>query len=164
MQHAFPTTIGSVVSIVEDKNYVTPAISLTEDTIKDISKQTLFTDGEEPDGVEGEYRDPNDGAALHAIYPPDSVKPESVTLWGCRDYDEALAYVTRRWKQLSLRRCLITVEVEGEGNVIPVGTPVHVTHRLLGENPVLCVVNSVTPKDEFSITLEMHRHVPEVFS
>ena len=164
MQHAFPTTIGSVVSIVEDKNYVTPAISLTEDTIKDISKQTLFTDGEEPDGVEGEYRDPNDGAALHAIYPTDSVKPESVTLWGCRDYDEALAYVTRRWKQLSLRRCLITVEVEGEGNVIPVGTPVHVTHRLLGENPVLCVVNSVTPKDEFSITLEMHRHVPEVFS
>jgi len=164
MQHAFPTVVGSMVSIVEDKNHILPSMSLSEDTIVKITKQTMFTDGEEPDGVEGEYRDPGDGAALYAIYPPDAVKPESVTLWGCRDYATALAYVTQRWKQLSLRRCLVSVEVEGEGHVIPVGTPVHVTHSLLGPDPVLCIVNSVTANDEFSTTIEMHRHVPEVFT
>jgi hypothetical protein len=164
VQHAFPTTIGSTISVVEDKNHSVPYMSFIEDNIVSITEQYLFTDGEEPDGVEAEYRDPSDGAALYALYPAASVKPETVVLWGCRDYNTALAYATRRWNQLSLRRRLITIEVEGEGNVIPVGSPIQITHRFLGPDPVLCVVNAVTPKDEFSLTIETHRHVPEVFS
>jgi hypothetical protein len=124
----------------------------------------LTSDGEEPDGVEGAYRDPDDNAELFAVYPPYASDPETVQLYGCRTYAEALAYVRQRWLQLCLRRRLVTLEAELEGHVVVVGTPVHITHPLLGDEPVLCIVNSVTVKDEFTCTIELHIHEPGVFA
>lgn len=164
MIHASPTMVGSLISIIEDKNYTAPVMALTEETIKSLSIAFLTSDGEEPDGVEGAYRDPDDNAEMFAIYPKDAVDPETVTLYGCRTYDSALAYVRQRWLQLKLRRTLITLETELEGHVVVVGSPINVTHPLLGEEPVLCIVNSVAPKDEFYSTIDLHKHEPGVFS
>jgi hypothetical protein len=163
MTHAAPTMSGSVVSLVEDRDYVVPEIVLNRDTIKSLSLTFLFPDGTEVDGVEAEYRHPEDNAQLFAIYPSTSINPENIVLFGCRDYTTALAYATRRWKQLSLRRLLVTIEVELDGEVIRVGAPVCISHPKLGPTPVLCIARSVTPKDEFSYTIELHRHEPEVY-
>lgn len=164
MQHAAPTMIGSVVSIVEDTDVSVGTFALTEDTIKSLTLTYVFSDGEEPDGVEGEYRDPNDNAALYVCWPTTAVNPEAVTLWGCRDYDTALAYVKQRWNQLVYRRRLIKLETELEGHVLAVGAPVTVRHPLLGAEPVLCVVQAVTPQDEFSVSVDLHVHQPEVYA
>lgn len=164
MQHAAPTMIGSVVSIVEDVNHSVGTFALTEDTITNLSMTYLFSDGDEPDGVEGEYRDPRDNAALYVCWPTAAVNPEAVTLWGCRDYNTALAYVQQRWNQLVYRRRLIHLETELEGHVLVVGQPVTVRHPLLGDDPVLCVVNAVSPKEEFSVSVDLHIHQPEVYA
>ena len=164
MQHAAPTMIGSVVSIVEDVNHSVGTFALTEDTITNLSMTYLFSDGDEPDGVEGEYRDPRDNAALYVCWPIAAANPEAVTLWGCRDYNTALAYVQQRWNQLVYRRRLIHLETELEGHVLVVGQPVTVRHPLLGDDPVLCVVNAVSPKEEFSVSVDLHIHQPEVYA
>jgi hypothetical protein len=164
--HTTPTMDGSLITFVEDKDYTVGEILFTQDMVKSLSLTFMFPDGNEVDGVEIEYRDPNDNAQLFAIYPADSVNPEKSELWGCRDYDEALAYATRRWKQLYLRRLLISMDVELEGQIVRVGAPVSIIHPKLDANldPVLCVVNAVKPKDEFEHTIELHRHESGVFA
>jgi hypothetical protein len=166
MVRTVPTMAGSLISFVEDMNYTVGEISFTPENINSLSVTFVFPDGNAVDGVEGEYRDPHDNAQLYAIYPPDSANPESINLWGCRDYDEALAYVTQRWKQISLRRLLVTMDVELEGQIVRIGAPVEISHPKLNSNldPVLCIVNSVKPKDEFLHTIELHRHEPGVYS
>lgn len=164
MQHAAPTLLGSVVSIVEDTNVTTGTFALNEDNIKSLTMTYLFSDGEEPDGVEGEYRDPQDNAALYVCWPTAAVNPEAITLWGCRDYNTALAYVKQRWNQLVYRRKLIHLETELEGHVLAIGAPVTVKHPLMGPDPVLCVVQAVTPQEEFSVSVDLHVHQPEVYA
>ena len=168
VQHTAPTMSGSLITLVEDKKHTVHQFALTEDQIKDLTLTFIFPDGNEVDGVEGEYRDSKDNAQLFAIYPPDSVNPEQVTIWGCRNYATALAYVTQRWNQLRLRRLLISAKVELYGHVIPVGSPVLITHRnlrdALGSNDgVLCVVQSVSADDSYSLTIDAHRHEPGVY-
>jgi len=165
MVHTAPTMAGALISLVEDKDYLVHEFALTEDTIKSLSLTFLFDDGTEVDGVEGAYRDPNDSAELFVTYPPTAVNPEKVQLFGCRNEANALAYVTQRWKQLALRRLLVTIETELEGEVIRVGAPILVTHPLLmaGE-PTLCVVHSIKANGEFGRTLECHRHESGVYA
>ena len=163
MVHAAPTVLGSIVSVVEDKDHSVGTFALTESTIKGLTMTYLFSDGEDADGVEGEYRDPTDNAALYVCWPEAAQRPESVTLWGCRDYASALAFVQQRWRQLVYRRRLIKLETELEGHVLPVGSPVTVQHPLLGSAPVLCVVDAVNPQEEFSISIDLHIHQAEVY-
>ncbi len=165
MVHTAPTMSGSLVTLVEDKNYLVPEFSLTTDTIKALSLTFLFPDGEEVDGVEAEYRDPDDNAQLFVTYPSTALNPEKIVLFGCRDYYAALAYATQRWKQLSLRRLLVTAETELEAEVIRVGAPVNITHpKLNGGAATLCIVHSVKSTGEFDKTIEFHRHEPGVYA
>lgn len=165
MVHTAPTMAGSLISLVEDKDYLVHEFALTEDTIKSLSLTFLFDDGTEVDGIEGAYRDPDDTAELFVTYPPTAVNPEKVELFGCRNEANALAYVTQRWKQLSLRRLLVTIETELEGEVIRVGAPILVTHpTLMSGVPTMCVVHSIKANGEFARTLECHRHESGVYA
>lgn len=165
MVHTAPTMAGALISLVEDKDYLVYEFALTTDTIKSLSLTFLFDDGTETDGIEGAYRDPDDSAELFVTYPPTAVNPERVQLFGCRNEANALAYVTQRWKQISLRRLLVTIETELEGEVIRVGAPILVTHPMLMAGvPTMCVVHSIKANGEFGRTLECHRHESGVYA
>jgi hypothetical protein len=164
LQFAAVSSNGSLITIVEDLNHTVPYYAFDESSISAISFSYLFSEPDDYDGVEGEYRDPITNGQLYAMYPTTADNPEQVTLWGCRDRLQAEAYVERRWKQKLLRRRLVSFDVELEGNIIPVGEPISIQHRLTGSEPVLYVVSSVTPKDEFAFTIEAIRHEPGVFT
>lgn len=163
LQHAAPITYGSTISIIEDYNNTIPVMKFTEENILSLTQQFLFSDGNEADGVEGEYRDFIDNSPMYVVYPENAVDPEKITLWGCRDYNQALAFVKRRWLQLKYRRQLVSFDVELEGQLLIVGSCISLIHRMLGDQLVLCIVNSVRPKDELISTVETHRYDPRVY-
>lgn len=168
IQHAAPALLGSVVTLIQDRDHTTADMEFSEEmnNIKDgsVSLTYMFATYDEPDGVEVAYRNQSDGSQRYVVYPPTAVDPEQIDLKGCRDRIAALAYATQRWKQLRLRRRLISFDTELDAHVVPVGSPIYVKHRLLGMQRVLYVVNSVTPKGEFLSTIAAHRHESGVFS
>ncbi len=164
MQSAIPMTTGSLVSLVADQQRSCANAALTEAQIKSVVLSYHFAEIADFDGVEGEYKNPDDNAAEYITEPFDAVNPDRITLWGCKDTATATAYVKRYWKQMQYRRRTLTIELEGEGNVLQVGDTVDITYAPLELNALRCVVNSCRASDEFSTTLEATVYQPEVFA
>jgi hypothetical protein len=56
------------------------------------------------------------------------------------------------------------VETELDAEIIPVGSPVQITHPNLNNGePTLCIANAVTANGEFSRTIEFHRHESGIY-
>jgi hypothetical protein len=165
VQHVFPTMQGPVITVVEDKNYTVSFMDFDVHTIiKDSMTRTFITPNEsDKDGVEVSYINADDGSELYALFPETSADSEQVALPGCRSYSVAIAYAEQRWRQVCLRRELISFDTEMEAHVIMVGVPINVSHPLLGDDPVMYIVNAVTPKDKYTATIAAHKHEPGVF-
>lgn len=169
MRFAAPTLIGALLTAIEDKEYFCGKVRFTEDNIINISLAYHFGTGDEPDGVEGAYVDPADGATVYEIFPADSAEPKQVSIPGCTQRSDALAYIERLWKQMKYRRRLVTLEVEMEGHLLVYGTPIRINHEIfagLDEEDVedqMAIVRSVEPGDDGTFQIEAFLHEPRVF-
>lgn len=164
MQSAIPITTGSVVSIVADEAVVNSNSVLTDAQIKSAIMSYRFSELADYDGVEGEYKNPADNAAEYVIEPFDSVNPDKIVLWGCKDSVTATTFVKRYWKQMKYRRRTLSLELEGDGHSIQLGDAVDVTYTPLELDALCCIVQSIKVSDEFSTTVELTVYQPEVFS
>jgi hypothetical protein len=164
MAHAAPVASGGLISIAEDEQVFTTNFSFTEDNINDLRVSFVQPASTDYDGVEGEYKNPDDNAPEYAIYPANSVNPEKVTLFGCKDSSAAQAFVERAWLQSTYRRTLYVFAAELDGHVLQVGTPASIFHQLLGDEAVTVVVSSVRPTSETETEIEAYQYQPEVFA
>lgn len=163
MARATPIARGSIVTIARDQPYCIPSMAFNEDNILNLKRVYMFDEAGDYDGIEGEYIDKNDGSKQYVVYPWNAPNPEKMILWGCTSYVVATAFVERFWKQKTLRRRLITFETELDGHAIEIGTPINVTHYLLGGTPILHVVSSVKPSQDYKTTIEAYQYEPGVF-
>lgn len=164
MQSAIPAAVGSMISIVEDKAHSVPSIVLDAGQIRSLTLSYSFVSSDDYDGIEGKYK-ASDNADEYVYWPPDCANPEEMTLWGCKDYGQALAFVQLAWRKRLYRRQLFTLELEGDGHALSVGQPIGIKHPLLGEDAAtMAVVSSVTPNSEFETSVEGFIYRPEVFS
>lgn len=163
MQSAMPAAVGSMISIVEDKAHAVPSIVLDAGQIRSLTLSYSFVSSDDYDGIEGKYK-AGDNADEYVYWPPDCTNPEEMTLWGCKDYDQALAFVKLAWRKRLYRRQLFSLELEGDGHALSVGQPIGIKHPLLGEEvATMAVVSSVTPNSEFETSVEGFIYRPEVF-
>jgi hypothetical protein len=165
MQSAVPVTRGATVSIVEDKAQQVASASLNTDQIASLTLTHNFVQVNDYDGVQGEYRNGVDNAPLYALWPEDSTDPEKLTLWGCKQYDNALNFVKRFWRQKVLRRRMITLETELDGRNFYLGQAVNITHPLLSaDRAVMVIVSAIKPAEEVKTTVEAYIYEHDVFT
>lgn len=163
MQHAVPMTVGATLSIVEDAPVSVAEVAFSEDMITNLTLSYMFINTDEYDGVEGEYKNAIDNAPEYVTWPRAATNPETMKLWGCKDYYAADAFVQRYWKQTTTRRRMLTIETELDGCFLSYGTAIDVTHRLLGETPWRCIISSIEQSEDFKTTIEAYVYEPSVF-
>lgn len=162
--HAFPATAGSQLTVVQDAAKETASHCFnTSNIVKDsLQLSYKFNDLGTEDGVEIEYRDPDTFEQMFVLHPASSLEPEKITLFGCTNEQEALRYAQRIWRQRLYRREFVKFTTELEGHLPLVGGLISIDHPVLNGN--LCyIVGSVTPEDEFKVTIEGHRYIASVY-
>lgn len=163
--YAFPATNGATLSVVEDipREVATHCFNESNIVKDSMTLSYKFNDANTPDGVEVEYRNSTDFAAEYSLFPSTSLMPESITLFGCTSESQAGEYAQRTWNQRSLRREFIKFTTELEGHLPLIGNLISVDYPLLQE-PTCFIVGSITPEDEFKVTIEGHKYIPAVYN
>lgn len=162
--HTFPATSGSQITVVQDVARETASHCFNASNIVKDSLQLSykFNDLGTEDGLEIEYRKPDTFEQGYVLHPAASIDPEKITLFGCTNEQEALRYAQRIWRQRLYRREFIKFTTELEGHLPLIGGLISIEHPVLNGNQCY-IVGSVTPEDEFKVTLEGHRYVPAVY-
>lgn len=165
MYSMMPVAVGSKISVVGDWPVSVPSLVFDESKIRSLTLSYSFVSSDDYDGVEGKYKNQTDNSEEYVQWPPDCVNPEEMTLWGCKNYDQALEFVKLTWKKRQYRRQLFSLELEGDGHVLSVGQAIGIKHPLLGGDvATTAVVSSVTPNSEFETSVEGFIYRSEVFS
>lgn len=161
---AFPATNGAIMSVVEDIAQEVATQCFNESNIvKDSLKLSYkFNDPTTRDGVEVEFRDPEDFEQRFVLTPSTSVEPESINLIGCTNESEALTYSERIWRQRLYRREFIQFATELEGNLPKIGALISIEHELL-DGPTCYTIGSINPESDFVVSIEGHRYNPKVY-
>ncbi len=161
---AYPVTNGAIMSVVEDIAQDVATMCFNESNIvKDSLKLSYkFNDPTTRDGVEVEFRDPENFEQRFVITPDTSVEPESINLIGCTNEIEALTYSERIWRQRLYRREFIRFATELEGNLPKIGALVSIDHSLLA-SPTCYTIGSISPESDFVVSIEGHRYNPLVY-
>ena len=161
---AFPATNGALLTVVEDIARATATHAFNASNIVQDSFQLSykFNDLGTADGVEIEYRDPVTFQQAFYTWPPLAQYAEKLVLFGCTCASQAQAYARRIWRQRLYRREFVSFATELEGHLPLIGELISLDHPLLAA-PTCYVVGSVTPGDDYKVTLEGHRYVPAVY-
>lgn len=116
---ALPLPVGKTMSVVQDAPRVR-SYAFGDDTIvKDTMTLGYLFDGEnQPDCICVLYRDPKTFVEARAFYPSEGVRPEVMDLFGCTDYNHAVAWAKLTWQQKQLQRKRVTFQLEGEGYLL----------------------------------------------
>jgi hypothetical protein len=161
---ASPVTYWAQVSAIIDQPQTLVRWSFTEDNIvKDsIEFGWQFTQIDEQDSVEVEYRRIDDWVAHYVRYPTGGVDPEQVNLLGCTDKATAAAHAKYLWQRKQYRRKMVKFSTEMEGHLPQLGDLIRVTHRMNGTEDY--VVGSISPAAGLQVQIEAYRYQSEVYA
>jgi hypothetical protein len=90
---------------------------------------TFNTDGEY-DGMQVEYREPDNFDVAYAYYPESPTNPETYTLFGCTDAGYAEEFARYLWNVRARRRKLATFQTELEGLLPRFGNRIGISHTI----------------------------------
>lgn len=123
---------NAFLTVVPDRvQDVRTALFTSANIIQDTLEITYTFDVEgEFDGVDIEYRNPENFQPLHVQYPEGAENPETFVLFGCTDETYAREFANYLWNVRFVRRRIVKFSVEKEGLIPRFGDRIGVSHPL----------------------------------
>lgn len=116
---AIPTPVGRMMSVTQDCPRAAKFLFDDAVTIKDSLTIGYSFDGEDvPDCLEVTYTDPVTFAEARAYYPSQGVRPETMELFGCTNYQQAMDWAKCVWQDRLYNRKTAQLELEAEGYLL----------------------------------------------
>ena len=160
-----PVTDGALLSAMFDVVQASNRFVFTESNMvaDSVTYSWVFSQVNDTDGYEIEWREPSTWIAQYTLYPATAVNAERVTLMGCTSLATAQGFAKYLWNRKQYRRKIITFQTELEGHLPQIGDRISVGNSRIGPAEPY-IVTKITPDDGYTVQIEGYNYDARVYA